>query len=115
MFSDHRHFGIFLCHLNRRERKIVFSPFNLEAILLIDPLEARKRDQGKCKRKTWGLEIIVMFCHIDFDSAVFVGFANSVDDGTCHPGKSSEAAKRVRQVGHYIEEQAKETAVKTSA
>lgn len=49
MFSDHRHFGIFLCHLNRRERKIVFSPFNLEAILLIDPLEERKRDQGKCK------------------------------------------------------------------
>lgn len=86
MLSDYKHFGKFVCHLNRRERKIGFSPFDSEAILPIDRLEARKRDKGKWKYKTLGLKVIVMFCHIAVDLAVFVGFTNSVDDGTSHTG-----------------------------
>jgi hypothetical protein len=48
MFSDYRHFGIFVCNVNRRERKISVSPFDAEAIVLIERLEERKRDKGKC-------------------------------------------------------------------
>ena len=49
---------------------------------------------------------MVMFCHIAVDLAVFVGLANSVDDGKNHPGNLSETAKRIHQVGHRIAERA---------